>query len=129
MTQAFHWIERFAGWVVLGVAFLSALGWLWRRGRAMLRKIDKKLDELRAVADFVRAEMVPNHGSSLRDAVDRLEKGQKATTEGQQATEVRLASVETRLTSLEARPFTINVTQGPPSGSPAVAASVPDAAP
>jgi hypothetical protein len=50
---------------------LAGVGGFLRILWAANRRIHKIID----VLDFMEAEMKPNHGSSLRDAIDRVETG------------------------------------------------------
>lgn len=52
---------------VLAVFAFPVIGFLIRYA---WRKIKDEMNP-------IRAEMVPNHGSSMRDAIDRIEQGQK----------------------------------------------------
>lgn len=114
-------VERYAVWIaavaagVAGLLFLLRLLWkalkggqrafatVQRLGDALLGDPEKGQLGMPERLDRIEAELHPNGGGSLRDAVNRLEVGQK--------------SLEARLTALEtAKPMTINVgTQQPPS--------------
>lgn len=67
-------------------AALSAIGYLLYRvaWRPFVRTLKAELGATRETAEAVHAEMSPNHGTSLRDAVDRAE--------------VKLDSLDARLT-------------------------------
>ena len=56
--------------IATDVVALAGIGGLLRVWWKANRRLHRMLD----VLDFVEAELKPNHGSSLRDAIDRLEK-------------------------------------------------------
>lgn len=76
-------------WVGAAGAAGLALRWLWRASRAVHRLADDLLGDderpslmqqvvtLNVDMAAVKAEMHPNHGSSLRDAMDRVERRQQ----------------------------------------------------
>ena len=49
---------------------IAGIGGLLRAAWAANRRLHRIID----VLDFMEAELKPNHGSSLRDAIDRVEK-------------------------------------------------------
>lgn len=59
-------LDTLAARLVAYAAALAALGWLVRKGWKLLRKIDNIL----RVAQAIMAEMKPNGGNSMRDAVN-----------------------------------------------------------
>lgn len=70
----------------------------------MLRPFRKRIAKLvanrEAQADdiaAIKAEVLPNHGSSLRDAVDRLEGGQARLEEGQAHMKEEIAKQSDRM--------------------------------
>lgn len=68
-----------------------------------LAGVDVRLDGIESAQAAMAAELQPNGGGSMRDAVNRLETGQEATN-------ARLTALESRLTALEsAKPVTVNV--------------------
>lgn len=128
-------VERYA-YTIAGIAAgvagmlyllrLAGRGWLraWRGGRRAVATVHQLGDELLGDPetgklgmperlDRIEAELHPNGGGSLRDAVNRTEVG-LAALDG------RMASVETRLAALESakQPMTINVGQVPQTPSP-----------
>lgn len=65
-------------WIALGsflvVTFVAILAGLLYIIHAEQNKQTVRQLETHAKADAVMAELIPNHGSSMRDAVDRIEK-------------------------------------------------------
>lgn len=110
-----------------GLLYLARLAWkalkggrravvtVARLGDALLGDEERpgmpeRLDAVDGRLAAIEGELHPNGGGSLRDAVNRLEKGQ-------QAADGRLAALESRLTALEtAKSMTINV--GAPTTTP-----------
>lgn len=67
------WIIDWAQ-IVGGVTALAAiLVWLWRTLTKGLKKLGEGLDYLASISTALNKELVPNGGSSLRDAVNRME--------------------------------------------------------
>lgn len=62
-------------WAGAVAAGLSAIGWLVYRlfVRPGVRWLREQVTETRTVAEAVHAEVTPNHGGSLKDAVTRTE--------------------------------------------------------
>lgn len=78
-----------------------------REGVAERPGVMKRLAKIEGSQKEMMAELRPNGGGSLRDAVNRLEAGQEAAFG-------RLTALEARLNVLEsAKPMTINVNQPP----------------
>lgn len=122
---------RFALWAAGAAGLLYLVRLLWkvfkvgRRATATVTRLGdallgdeetgrlgmpERLDAVDGRLAAIEGELHPNGGGSLRDAVNRLEKGQ-------QAADGRLAALESRLTALEAaKPVTVNV--GTPTPTP-----------
>ena len=61
-----HIVTLVATYAVALAGIASGVRLWWKANRRLHRIID--------VLEFVEAELKPNHGSSLRDAIDRLER-------------------------------------------------------
>lgn len=100
-TPALH-VQEWAVWVAAVVAGLTALGWLaarlrrgLRRAHATWRAWETRLDTLDRL---VTHELQPNTGSSLKDAVARVEDRQERH---QREAALLALSLESRLRGLE----------------------------
>jgi len=79
MTEIFKWIEdNITAAIGMGTAIVSLLGILYRIGKFAKVERDKFLAifELHAKIDAITAQLSTNGGSSLRDAIIRIEKRQ-----------------------------------------------------
>lgn len=79
-TPALH-LQEWALWAAAVVAGLTALGWIGKRARAALRRAfatwrhwESRLDLLDRL---VTHELQPNTGSSMKDALQRVERRQE----------------------------------------------------
>lgn len=93
------WLDTVQGQVVTLAAILVALGVIWRQflqplirgSRRLVRNINK-WGESWDVLEDIAAEFRPNHGSSLRDQVDML---QRITTDSKgYAAEAKVTAIE-----------------------------------
>lgn len=57
-------------WIITAAAVVTAVGVLWRKVVLPVYKFAKKMEQHVA---FVESQMTPNGGSSLRDAIQRIE--------------------------------------------------------
>ena len=76
-------------WLVFLAAVITALAVIWRNA---IRPVVKGIQNVERTLDAARRELIPNGGSSLRDAVDRIEAKQHTM-------ERRVEAVETALLS------------------------------
>lgn len=114
-------VERYAVWIAAIAAGVAGLLYLLRLARRAIRGGRRAVVTVTRLGDAllgdpetgklgmperldrIEAELHPNGGSSMRDAINRVEEGQKAA-------DGRLASLEARLVALEvAKPVTVNV--------------------
>lgn len=111
-TGAAVWEEAAQGIVLVGAA-LAALGLIargirqaWRKVRAEWRVAAErlaKLDSMDSAVSTLHAEVKPNGGSSLRDAVDRVEARQVAQRDDLIDIRERVAVVEAYVDELKGR--------------------------
>lgn len=79
MTEIFKWLEEnITAAIGAGTAILSLIGILWKIGRFAKTERDKflALFDLPAKIDGIAAQLVTNGGSTIRDAIVRIEKRQ-----------------------------------------------------
>lgn len=74
-------VQEWALWLAAVVAGLTALGWLWTRLRRVVRRlvrwwraVERRFDALEAL---VQHELNPNTGTSMKDALGRVEAAQR----------------------------------------------------
>jgi hypothetical protein len=96
-------VQEWALWLAAVVAGLTAVGWLWsrlvraaRRVRRWWRAAERRFDALEAL---VQHELNPNTGTSMKDALGRVEAAQHKHL--QEAAEA-FSSINGRLAVLEA---------------------------
>jgi PAS domain S-box-containing protein len=67
------WAEAAKDVVLLGAVI--AAGWvIWKQGLKPLGRWFGRMSETRKRIELIASELVPNHGTSLRDAIDRIER-------------------------------------------------------
>lgn len=79
---------RLVGWVTDLLGGLASIGGL--SGLAAVLVAVRGMRRHEDAVQEVSAQMQPNHGSSLRDAIDRIERSQQATAERVTALDHRL---------------------------------------
>lgn len=57
-------------WIITAAAVVTAVGVLWKKVVLPVYKFAKKMEQH---VTFVESQMTPNGGSSLRDAIQRIE--------------------------------------------------------
>ena len=74
------------GWATLGSFVIELIAIIWASIK-FFNKVHRKLDS-------IGADLVPNHGSSLRDAIDRIEETVKDVQADVHLVDKKLAKLE-----------------------------------
>ena len=86
-----------AGFVALGVIWRYAIRGGWRALKALIafcKKVASYVDRSESALELVEKELKPNGGSTLRDAVNRIDTRTAAVEEWRETAERRLAMTE-----------------------------------